>query len=474
MIKKLAFISILIPLLFSLAQSQTITTKSKEALELFKQAQDKIDNYLTTEVLPDLEQAVKLDKNFALAWSVLSAVYSTMGDSIKAKEAFEKAKKLAPKVTEYEKMRISIREASLANNNERVFEIIKQMAEKFPEDKRALYIYGNQLFNLKRKPEQAIELYNKVVAIDPNYSPVYNMLGYAYASMGKFDKSLEALGKYVELLPDHFNPHDSYGEILLTVGRYDEALKHFKKAYELKPNVYFVHKHIANTSSAQGSYKEAKEHFQKALAVAQNDGEKGDAHYELALIAKALGNWEETKKEAELCSSLDPERPCPHEILMDFYLDQNKLEEAKIEANKVREKIAKWTKEPDEDIFVLSVKAKLLAAEKNYDGAIPLLLKGMEKAGSFEELYYRLELAKVYFDKKDYDNAIAELNKALLINPNNFEIRLLLAKSYGKKKGEKEKAKAEFNKVLEILANADEGVKPVAEAKENLKKLGVK
>jgi len=474
MFKKLFLLTILIPLFFTLAQSQTFTTKSKEAIELFKKAQEKIDNYLATEALPDLEQAVKLDKNFALAWSMLSSVYSNMGDSIKAKEAFAKAKKLAPKVSEYEKMRIAIREASLAKNNEKVFDLIKQMAEKFPNDKRTLYIYGNQLYNLDRKPDEALEYYNKALAIDPNYSPVYNMLGYTYAAMGKFDKALEALGKYVELLPDHFNPHDSYGEILMTVGKYDEALKHFKDAEALNPNIYYVLRHIAITMSAQGRYNGAKEYLLKALAAADNDGSRGDAHYEMAVIARILGNWEEAKKAAELCASLDPERPCPHEILMDFYLGQNKLEQAKAEANKVKEYVGKYSKEPDEDWWVLSVNAKIMTAEKKYDDAISLLQKGMEKVGSFEEPYYRLELAKVYFDKADYDNAIAEMNKALLINPNNFEIRLLLGKAYGMKKGEKEKAKAEFNKVLKILASADEGVKPVAEAKDNLKKLGVK
>lgn len=474
MFKKLTYIIILIPLIITLAQSQTFTTKSKEAIELFKKAQDKIDNYLYDEALPDLEQAVKLDKNFALAWSVLSSVYSTMGDSIKAKEAFAKAKKLEPKVSEYEKMRIAIREASLASNNEKVYEFIKQLAEKFPNDKRTLYIYGNQLYNLERKPEQAIEYYNKALAIDPNYAIVYNMLGYTYASMGNFDKALEALGKYVELMPDFFNPHDSYGEILMTVGRYDEALKHFKEADALKPNTYIVLKHIANALSAQGKYNEAREYLQKAFESAPEDYSRGDAHYEMAVIARTLGNWDEAKKEAELCASLDPERPCPHEILMDYYLNQNKMVEAKAEANKFKENIGKYSKEPDEDMFVLSVNGKLMAAEKNYDGAIVSLQKGVQKAGSFEEPNYRLDLAKVFFAKADYDNSIAELNKALLVNPNNFEIRLLLGKAYGMKKGEKEKAKAEFNKVLEILASADEGVKTVAEAKENLKKLGEK
>jgi tetratricopeptide (TPR) repeat protein len=366
MFKKLTYIIILIPLFFTLEQSQTFTTKSKQALELFKKAQDKIDNYLTAEaIVPDLEQVVKLDKNFALAWSVLSSVYSTMGDSIKAKEAFAKAKKLEPKVSEYEKTRIAIREASLAHNNDKVYELVKQMAEKFPNDKRVLYIYGNQLYNLEHKPEQAIEYFDKALAIDPNYAPVYNMLGYAYAEKGNFDKALDALGKYAELLPDYPNPHDSYGEILLTVGRYDEALQHFKQAEALNPNVYYVLTHIATTMSAQGKYNEAKEYLQKALASAKEDYSRGDAHYEMAVIAKALGNKDEAIKEAELCASLVPERPCPHEILMDYYLIENKMDQAKIEANKVKEYVGKYSKESEEDMYILLVNAKIMAAEKN-------------------------------------------------------------------------------------------------------------
>ena len=64
----------------------------------------------------------------------------------------------------------------------------------------------------------SIDEINVVTSLDPNFAPVYNMLGYAYANIKKYPEAISALKKYAELRPEDPNPHDSMGEIFLIIG----------------------------------------------------------------------------------------------------------------------------------------------------------------------------------------------------------------------------------------------------------------
>ena len=62
--------------------------------------------------------------------------------------------------------------------------------------------------------------YKKQTEIAPNFSPTYNILGYAYRQQGDFNGAEQAFKKYVDLIPNDPNPYDSYAELLLKMGRF--------------------------------------------------------------------------------------------------------------------------------------------------------------------------------------------------------------------------------------------------------------
>ena len=64
----------------------------------------------------------------------------------------------------------------------------------------------------------------------PNYSPTYNILGYAYRQQGNYTAAEQAFKKYIELIPNDPNPYDSYAELLLKMGRFDDSVAQYHKA----------------------------------------------------------------------------------------------------------------------------------------------------------------------------------------------------------------------------------------------------
>ena len=56
------------------------------------------------------------------------------------------------------------------------------------------------------KLEEAIEAYNKALAIKPDYAEAYNNMGNALKEQGKLEEAIEAYNKALAIKPDYAEP----------------------------------------------------------------------------------------------------------------------------------------------------------------------------------------------------------------------------------------------------------------------------
>ena len=56
------------------------------------------------------------------------------------------------------------------------------------------------------KLEEAIEAYNKALAIKPDYAEAYNNMGIALKEQGKLEEAIEAYNKALAIKPDYAEP----------------------------------------------------------------------------------------------------------------------------------------------------------------------------------------------------------------------------------------------------------------------------
>jgi tetratricopeptide (TPR) repeat protein len=247
-----------------------ITTKSAEAREAYLRGRDLAEKLRVAQGRAEYERAVQLDPSFARAYLDLANAQPT------TKSAFEtiaKAVALAGTVSEGERLMIQGAMAGFNGDNASQLEILTELASKYPADERALTLLGNTLFGTQDYAA-AVTQYEKVVKLAPDFSTVYNQLGYSYKFLNDYPKAEAAFKKYIQLIPDDPNPYDSYAELLLKVGRFDESIVNYRKALAIDPSFFNSHLGIATDLDLQGKPKDARRELDIMLQTAKDDGQR--------------------------------------------------------------------------------------------------------------------------------------------------------------------------------------------------------
>jgi tetratricopeptide (TPR) repeat protein len=112
---------------------------------------------------------------------------------------------------------------------------LQQAAKASPKSADAWIRLGDALMDSQRFSE-AIEAYDKSLALDPKNINVLVDQGTCYRGVGKFEKALEQYRKALKINPSFPNAHRNMGVVLgFDLGKKDEALKSFKKYLEIVP-----------------------------------------------------------------------------------------------------------------------------------------------------------------------------------------------------------------------------------------------
>ena len=213
-------LTILIAVIATVYRTQpSVTTTSPEAYEFYLKGLDRNQNFYHAEAIGFLEKAIELDSEFAMAYLQLFFSYEISGEYVKSRQMIEKATLLKEYVSEREALIIEINKNMGEQHNQALADsLIEALYQEYPKSLEA-HLYKARLAVRENDTEDAIKFYNNVVDIDEDYAPVYNILGYMYAELNRYDEAIENLKKYAKKAPGEVNPYDSIGEILSRVGR---------------------------------------------------------------------------------------------------------------------------------------------------------------------------------------------------------------------------------------------------------------
>jgi len=247
-------------------QQMRLTTTSEHARELFGQAIILSGNYRLDECLKSLRSAVAEDANFAAGWSLL-AYFAT--DAHEAADALTRAQRLAGTSSPSEMLFVRWIAAQKQNDQIAAISNLNDLTKRESDDKFILYLAGRWFVD-QRDQQRAVPLFERVLLLDPEFTPVLNRLGYAHAAMGDMARAEALMQRYVAAMPTDPNPEDSYGDILFKAGRYQEAGGHFEAALKKDPAFGPSQHELGDVFAMLGNQDAAREAYHKSALVAAN------------------------------------------------------------------------------------------------------------------------------------------------------------------------------------------------------------
>jgi len=256
-----------------------ITTNSEEAKTHFLNGLDLFEKLRVQESLEHFEKAIEKDSDFGLAYFYFSQAQPS------AKGFFEQLDQgllCVDKISESESNLILGLQAAINGNPLMQREYYQKNVDAFPNDERMLTLLATNYYG-QQEYQKAIELYNRAVKINSDFSPAYNQLGYANRLLEKFDDAEIAFKRYIELIPDDPNPYDSYAELLMKIGRFEESIEQYQAALKINPNFVASHIGIATNLNYLNKHSEARDQCQKLFEIARDDGEKRAALFAMAV-----------------------------------------------------------------------------------------------------------------------------------------------------------------------------------------------
>jgi len=424
-----------------------VTTRSDDARKEFLEGRDLSERLLGQESLQHFDKAIALDPEFALAELARANSAPTAQDFFNHEK---KAVALADKASEGERLLILGNEAGTNGDVVKQKEYLEKLVAAYPNDERAQFALANYHFG-QQEYSDALAHYKKATEVNPNYSPAYNLLGYAYRQEGDYANAERAFQKYIELIPNDPNPYDSYAELLLKMGRFQESLTQYRKALSVDPHFAASHFGISADLTYLGKPDEAAAELQKMADGARNDGELRTAYFAMAVVAADSGNLAKSLQAMDKEFSVAQKKNDAAAMAADLQAigniaaEMQKYDEAQRHFARSLQLIQDSNLSQDiKDNAKLQYTFNLTAVaigKKDYSAAkahAEEYRQGAETSKNAVQIRLAHELAgRIALAEKDYDKAIAELGQANEQNPRNL---FRLSQAY-QAKGDSDKAR---------------------------------
>jgi eukaryotic-like serine/threonine-protein kinase len=168
------------------------TTPSLEALKAYSVAwQIAFSN--PKEAILLLQRAVQIDPNFAMAYSLQGRLYADIWEPVLSQQSMSRAYELRTRASDRERFFIEVNyEGGVTGNIEKTQEICELWAQTYPRD---MLPHGEQTWIDQElgKYDDSIEEAERAIGLDPDFTPGYINLAWAYVLSDRLDEAEKTL-----------------------------------------------------------------------------------------------------------------------------------------------------------------------------------------------------------------------------------------------------------------------------------------
>jgi tetratricopeptide (TPR) repeat protein len=115
--------------------------------------------------------------------------------------------------------------------------------------------------------EDAIEAYQRVVALEPSYAAAWNNLGLLHHRMGQYTEAQEAYEAALRAQPTCAEAAYNLGSLCEDLGELPASIRYYLRALELSPDYPDAHFNLAGVLGKSGRGREAVPHWRRYLEL---------------------------------------------------------------------------------------------------------------------------------------------------------------------------------------------------------------
>jgi tetratricopeptide (TPR) repeat protein len=214
-----------------------------------------------------LNNAIKLQPNYAYAYGDRGTVYAELGRDRRAIEDFNEAIHLKP-------------DLAYAYNN-----------------RGATYAKLGQ-------DQRAIEDFNEAIYVQPDYVNAYYNRGAAYAKLGQHQRAIEDYNEAIHLKPDLAAAHYNRGNAYVKLGQHQRAIEDYNEAIQLKPDLAIAYYNRGNAYAQLSQHQRAIEDYNDAIRLKPDDAK---TYYTRGAAYGILGQYQRAIEDCNEAIHLKPD-----------------------------------------------------------------------------------------------------------------------------------------------------------------------
>ena len=271
---------------------------------------------------------------------------------------------------------------------------------------------------------------------EPSNSQYLNLKGKIFVSLGKLSEAKEIFNDILKKYPNDVEAHFGLAEIELYEGRYSGAEKQYNEALKRQSNNRNALLALSLLNAERNKFSDAEKYLKQALSYFSGDPE---VHYLAAVIYSMKGDYKQAENQARISVEINGNLEKSYELLTTVLYKQKRYQEvldlsdflirrnrknatawylkgiAYSKLGMTSEAINTWssglTAQPQDEIMRMAMELE-----------IRQLLTVEDKKRSLWSKYH-VENAKQYKARYDGSGAVYEFQRALLLDPMNYEAR---------------------------------------------------
>ncbi len=396
-------------------RATTLGASNRRARSYSRLASTLVDLQRIDEAEIAVHQALRFAPGMVRARMTLAGIYLERGDTDKALIEFDRVQRLGP-----ERASVYATLARVYLKHQR-YQSAEQMFNTAilhrPGSIRLRMEFAEMLDGLRRRTEAAA-LYHQIVLLDPENIDALFQLGRIYSIKNDYSLSMQYYNKVLALRENN-SPQTWFniGLVHTSTEHYEQALDAFRQAVKQNPEYEQAWNNLAEVHIQLEQYDLAIEALQQAIAT---NPEYSMAWFNLGVVYTNKNETENAIDALQKAVDIKPGFFSAQRSLAEHFVALEEYESAEILYREIL-KTQPHRKRMWHDLGIT------LRKQNNTDEAI----QAFEKAIDLDEQYFRsfTQLARIFYQKKQYDKAKKYLEKTLNIRPQNTKARYLLAKT---------------------------------------------